>query len=113
MQGWGVPRCSLQTLQLFPIFEGIYDKMLEKINCKVIDNKLLYIWRSPEGFALQRPAGGHEHLDAWGFLSPRHCAGYRGWMMLADLQVSETSAACKSLGLDQVSGPDVEAEISP
>ena len=36
--------------------------------------------------------------------------GAMGWMMLADPQVSETNATCTSMGLDQVSGPDMGVE---
>lgn len=37
--------------------------------------------------------------------------GTMGWMMPAELQVSESNATCMSTGLDQVSGPDVGVEI--
>lgn len=36
--------------------------------------------------------------------------GAMGWMMLAELQVSEANATCMFMGLDQVSGPDVGVE---
>lgn len=37
--------------------------------------------------------------------------GATGWMMLAELQVSESNATCMSPSLDQASGPDVGFEI--
>ena len=37
--------------------------------------------------------------------------GTMGWMMPAELPVSESNATCMSTGLDQVSDPDVGVEI--
>ena len=45
------------------------------------------------------------------FWSPGAILGAMGWMMPAELQVSESNATCMSTGLDQVSGPDVGVEI--
>ena len=47
------------------------------------------------------------HTCVW---SPGAMLGAMGWMMLAELQVSEANATCMFMGLDQVSGPDVGVE---